>query len=276
MSDAGKENVSISKKAAVSGVWAFTVRILSRAAYFIQLLVLAALLSPDDFGLMGIALLSISALETLTLTGFNEAIIQRKEYDEDHLNSAWAISIIRGIILSVTLIALSPLIAGFFGDPAISSILIVVSSIFLFTGLNNVGVIFFRKELEFKQQFLFQSSGIIADVICSIVAAFILRNVWALIIGLLAKNIVMLLVSYKIHPYRPKLKLNLSKAKELFSFGKWFLISTVIVFLLTQGDDILVGKLLGIAALGLYQMAYNLSNIPATEITHVVSEVTFP
>jgi len=84
------------------------------------------------------------------------------------------------------------------------------------------------------------------------------------------------LVSYLVHPYRPRLSKYLGKAKELFAFGKWIMGSSILIFLITQGDDIFVGKLLGTTALGFYQMAYRISNIPATEITHVISQVTFP
>ena len=83
-------------------------------------------------------------------------------------------------------------------------------------------------------------------------------------------------MSYLIHPYRPHLSSDLGKAKKLFGFGKWILGSSILIFLITQGDDIFVGKLLGATALGFYQLAYRISNMPATEITHVISQVSFP
>jgi O-antigen/teichoic acid export membrane protein len=85
-----------------------------------------------------------------------------------------------------------------------------------------------------------------------------------------------LFISYIIHPYRPRVRLDPVKARELFGFGKWVWGSTILIFLLTQGDDILVGKILGVAALGFYQMAYRISNLAATEIADVISQVTFP
>jgi len=110
----------------------------------------------------------------------------------------------------------------------------------------------------------------------AISAVFIFRNVWALVFGLLAGNATRCFVSYLIHPYRPHLNFNSGKSKELFGFGKWILGSNILIFLITQGDNIFVGKLLGATALGFYQMAYRISNMPATEITHVISRVTFP
>jgi O-antigen/teichoic acid export membrane protein len=103
-----------------------------------------------------------------------------------------------------------------------------------------------------------------------------LRNVWALVLGLLAGNAARCCVTYLVHPYRPRLNFDLRNAIELWGFGRWVFGSSVLIFLITHGDDIFVGKLLGVAALGFYQMAYRISNIPATEITHVISQVTFP
>jgi len=97
-----------------------------------------------------------------------------------------------------------------------------------------------------------------------------------LVWGGLAANFVRVFMSYIIHPYRPRIKFEKEKFQELFGFGKWILSSSILTFLITQGDDIFVGKMLGVTFLGFYQMAYLISNLPATEITQVISQVTFP
>ena len=137
-------------------------------------------------------------------------------------------------------------------------------------------MVYFEKELEYNKQFFYELSSTVADFVVVVSTALILRSVWALVFGLLASSIVKLIVSYRIHPYRPHLSLDLGKVKELFAFGKWILGSAVIVFLFSQGDDGFVGKLLGIASLGLYQMAYQISNTPTSEVTSVFSRVAFP
>ena len=114
------------------------------------------------------------------------------------------------------------------------------------------------------------------DLVVSIFLVIMLRNVWALVCGGLAGNLVRLVMSFIIHPGRPRLRFQKEKATELIRFGRWLLGSGILIFLVTQGDDIFVGKFLGVTALGFYQMAYLLSNLPATEITHVISQVTFP
>jgi len=171
---------------------------------------------------------------------------------------------------------IAPYAAIFFNSPEAKTIIQVIGFAILLRAFTNIGVIYFQKELEFSKQFIYQFSGTLADFIVAIFAVLILRNVWALVFGLLAGNIVRCVMSYFIHPYRPHLSKDLGRAKELIGFGKWIMGSSILVFLITQGDDIFVGKILGTTALGFYQLAYRISNMPAIEITHVISQVTFP
>ncbi len=258
------------------GFWVFAIRITDRLFRLARTIVLARLLAPADFGLFGIALLAMSALETFSQTGFNAALIQKQGDTKSYLDTAWTIQAIRGIVLALILLVIAPYVAAFFDAPAAKPILQVIGVSVLFQGFTSIGVMYFQKELEFHKQFVYVLSGTLADISVAISAAFLLRSVWALVLGLLAGNLVRMAVSYLIHPFRPRPRLNQKQFKELFGFGKWVLGSSILVFLITQGDDIFVGKLLGVTALGFYQLAYRLSNMPATEITHVISQVTFP
>jgi len=267
---------NLSQKVVRGGFWVFSLRITERAFSLIRLIILARILSPNDFGLMGIALLVMATLQTFSQTGFQQALIQKKEDIKSYLNSAWTVLILRGFILFALLFLIAPYAAIFFKAPQAKSIIQIIGFSVLLQAFTNIGVVYFQKELEFNKQFIYQLSGTLADFVVAVSAALILRSVWALVLGLLAGNAVRCFVSYLVHPYRPHLSSDLGKAKELFGFGKWILGSSILVFLITQGDDIFVGKLLGTTALGFYQMAYRISNMPATEITHVISQVTFP
>ena len=260
----------------VSGFWAFALRIVNRGFSFARLIILARILAPHDFGLLGIALLTMATLETFSQTGFQAALIQKKEDIKSHLDSAWTVLILRGFILFAILYFIAPYAAVFFNAPEAKPIIQVIGFAILLQAFTNIGVIYFQKELEFNKEFIYQFAGTLADFIVAVSAVLILRNVWALVFGLLAGNAARFIVSYLIHPYRPHLSSDLGKAKDLFGFGKWIFGSSILVFLITQGDDIFVGKLLGVTALGFYQLAYRISNMPATEITHVISQVTFP
>jgi lipopolysaccharide exporter len=267
---------SLSKKVVRGGFWVFALRLTSRSFGLIRTIILARLLAPSDFGLLGIAVLTISTLETFSQTGFQAALIQKKENIEAYLDTAWTVSVIRGVILFGLLFFSAPLVAKFFSSPqAILIIRVIALTVFL-SGLRNIGVIFFQKELEFSKQFSYHLSGTITNFSVGIVLAFILRNVWALVWGGLAASFVQSCMSYILHSYRPRLRFEKVKFAELLGFGQWVVGSGVLIFLIMQGDDIFVGKMLGVTALGLYQMAYLISNLPATEITHVISQVTFP
>jgi len=266
----------LSQRVVRGGFWVFLLRITQQLFNFVRLVILARILSPNDFGLMGIALLTMATLDTFSQTGFQQALIQKKKDIKSYLDSAWTVLILRGFILFAILYFIAPYTATFFNAPEAKPIIQAIGFAVLFQAFTNIGVIYFQKELEFNKQFIYQLSGTLADFAVAISAVLILKNVWALVLGLLAGNFARFVVSYLIHPYRPHLTFDLGKAKELFGFGKWVLGSSILVFLITQGDDIFVGKLLGATALGFYQMAYRISNMPATEITHVISQVTFP
>ena len=267
---------SISQRAVRGGAWVFLLRVIQQLFSLARLMILARILAPQDFGLMGIALLSMATLETFSQTGFQQALIQKKHDIKPYLDTVWTFLILRGVILFAILYLIAPYTATFFDAPEAKPIIQVIGLSVIFQAFTNIGVIHFQKELEFNKQFIYQLSGTLTDFVVAVVAVLILGNVWALIFGLLAGKAAMLVVSYLIHPYRPHLSFDIEKVKELFGYGKWILGSTVLVFLVTQGDDIFVGKLLGVTALGFYQMAYLISNLPATEITHVISQVTFP
>lgn len=254
----------------------FAVRIFSRLFDLIRNIVLAKLLSPDDFGLFGIALLFLSMLDTFSYTGFDKALIQKKENINTYLNTAWTVGLLRGIVIAAILLISAPYVATFFNAPQAKDIVKVIGLSMFLQSAVNIAVVRFEKELEFHKYFTYQISGTLVDLIVAVSLAFALRSVWALAFGKIAGNFVRCITSYVIDKYRPRFELDLAKAKELFGFGKWILGSSILFFLIVHGDDIFVGKILGTTALGLYQMAYLFSHIPSTEITALLSRVTFP
>lgn len=274
--DTPQANTGLMSRVVRGGFWVFALRITTRLFGLARTIVLARLLAPAQFGLFGIALLAMSALEVFSQTGFNVALVQKKGNTKPYLDTAWTVQVIRGILLALIAFAIAPYVATFFDAPAAKPILQVIACSVLLGGFTNIGVVYFQKELKFHKQFIYMFSGTLADIGVAISAAFLLRNAWALVLGLLAGNFVRVVVSYSVHHYRPRLRFNQQQFKELFGFGKWILGTSIVVFLANQGDHILVGKLLGAAALGFYQVAYRFSNIITTEISHVVSQVTFP
>ena len=170
----------------------------------------------------------------------------------------------------------APSIAKFYDSLLIEPILRIIAISFLFYGFGNVGLILYSKELNFKKKIAYDQLGAILSIIITVALAFWLRNVFALVLGHIAGAIVGVSFSYRAHPFRPKFRFKVDIAKELFRFGKHIFFMGIAMFVITQGDDALVGKLLGMSALGFYLLAYKLSNLPVTSITHVVSSISFP
>jgi len=271
-----KTEKSLSQKVIIGGAWIFALRIAERIMGFLKIIILARLLAPKDFGLFGIALLTLSTLETFSNTGFQNALIQKKDSIRDYLNTVWTISTLRGIVLYLIVFFIAPYVAIFFNNPESGIIIRIVGLTIIFRGVLNVGTIYFQKELEFNKQFVLQFISSSIEFIIAITCAILLKSFWALVIGQLCGSLTFLITSYIIHPYRPRFKLELEKTKELFKYGKWVFGSSILVFLITHGDDAFVGRFLGVTMLGFYQMAYRISNIPTTEFTSMLSSVMFP
>ena len=267
---------SLSGKTARSTFWLFSLRAADRLFILLRTIILARILAPNDFGVFGVALLVLSIVGSFSQTGYSQALIRKKEKIGPYLDTAWTINIVRGVLIAIALFFIAHPAASFLGAPVAGDIIRVIGLSILFQGFNNIAVLYFHKELKFQKFFKYQFVGTVVDFTVTAAAAYLLRNVWALAIGLIAGALTRLIMSYIIESYRPRIRFIRSQVKELFSFGKWISISGILVFFILHGDDIFVGSILGATMLGYYQMAYKISNTPATESTLVISSVTFP
>jgi O-antigen/teichoic acid export membrane protein len=222
-----KPGERLSHRVVRGAFWVIANRLLGLATTMI----LARVLAPSDFGLFGIALLAMAALETFSQTGLNLALVQKKQDITPYLNTAWTVQLIRGCFLALIIFATAPFLSAFFDTPAAMPILQVIGFSPLILGFTNIGVIYFNKELEFHKQYGYELSGLTASLVVSLTTIIFLKNAWALIFGLLARNLVQVAMSYVIHPYRPSLRLNQVQFMELFCFGKWVLGSSILLYL---------------------------------------------
>jgi lipopolysaccharide exporter len=269
-------NNALFARAMSAGFWASALRVLMRLLLILRTIILARLLAPHDFGLMAIATISILFVERFTESGINSALVQRRDDIGKYLNTAWTMQIVRGAIMAGFLALAAPYIAAFFDAPESGTIIRVLAIGVFLKGFTNIAVVFFVKELRFDRFFVLELSGKGVDFVVSLAYAVVYRNVWALVFGLLAGAVTRLAVSYTIDSYRPRIQWVWSYVKRLFSFGKWILVSNILGYATGNIDDVMVGRVLGIEALGFYRMAYNFSQSVATEVTQVTNQVAFP
>ena len=269
-------NSSLSHKVSKGAIWVIVAKICGRGLSLITAIILARLLMPSDFGLMAIAMAIISLSQGTTQTGFNSALIQKQDKTEDFLNTAWTFELTRYLVLFLIIFLAAPLLASFFKVPRATTILRVISLSLVFQGLRNIGVIYFRKNLDFHKQFILKIVPLMVNILVVIPLVFLLRNVWALVAASLATNITTCFISYVMHPYRPHLEFEIKKAKELFNFGKWILGSGIIVMMREQGITMFVGKFLGVSILGFYNRAGVFSKTLFQQIADIVWRVGYP
>lgn len=237
---------------------------------------MARLLSPKQFGLFGIAVLITALVEVITETGVNVILIQEKDNIEKFLNPAWIVSIARGILISSFIFLTASFISEFFKSPESLFLLQLISVVPLIRGFINPAAVKFQKNLEFNKEFWYRLSIVVFDTIVAIFFGFITRNSLCLVFGLIAGVVLELSLSFIFIKPLPRLEFHKNYLLKLFHSGKWITLSGIFNYLYHNADNIAVGRILGASSLGLYEMAYNISMLPITEISDVVSKVTFP
>lgn len=171
---------------------------------------------------------------------------------------------------------IAPLLNLFYDFPDLAIITRILSLTILMKGFMNIYITLLRKELKFKKLFIFNFGGTLTTFIVSVTLALILKNYWAYVIGVLSGNIFYLIISYILPRKLPKFEFHKEEYSGLLNFGKWIFLSTILIFLLNDGNAFYVSLILGGISLSYYQMAYRISNIPTMNFTGIISIVTLP
>jgi PST family polysaccharide transporter/lipopolysaccharide exporter len=259
-----------------STIWVGLSTVCVGSLSLVKSVILARLLTPDHFGLMAACMVVIRAIEVFTETGLGAALIQRRGNVADALPTVYTISVVRSLSLAVIVVASSPFVAEFYEKPELSSLLEVLAVGLLVGGFGNVNAIVAQKELNFRPLFYLQQAVAVMDFVVTVVLAFWWRDVWALVVGHVAKAFIGVPLSFLLLPGRPVLGWGTQIAKELLTYGKYITGLTIVVYVTTEIDNVVIGKLLGMEALGVYVVAYMLANLPATHIAKVVASVLLP
>lgn len=256
--------------------WMGAFRASSRAVAFVRVAIVARILTPAEFGLFSIATLVLAFLEILTETGINVFLIQEEGELKNYLNTAWVVSIARGIAISLLLLLVAPYIASFFNSPNAAPLLYLAALVPLIRGFINPSEVIYQKELAFRKEFWFRFAIFSFDSLVAVLATLITKSAIGLIIGLVAGAILELILSFVIFSLRPVIAFEKEKLTHVINRGKWVTAGGVFEYLFYNLDNVVVGRILGSAALALYQNAYRISTLPISEITDVFGKVTFP
>ncbi len=266
--------LSLNKQIAKSAVWMVGLRSSIKAIGFVSTIILARLLTPEDFGLVAIIMSFLALIEVFGNFGFDTVLIQRQDAKEEHYNTAWTFNSFFGLIAFFVIVISSWPVADFYENQKLQPIMIALSFVFLITGLQNIGVVDFRKNLTFEKEFKFQIVPKIISFFCTITLAFWLRNYWALVFGSLIWRSCITINSYLLHNFRPKL--TFVAWKELFDFSKWLMVNNLFYFLNTRSPEMIIGKILSPQAAGFFAIAQEISTMPTSELASNVNRATYP
>ncbi len=260
-----------------SGIfWNGTSQFSTQLFQFIVVIILARLLSPKDFGIVGLTTIFIGLVAAINELGLSAAIIQKRDVNELHLATTFWSNVIFGIILFISIIFISPFIAAFFQEDIIKPILIVSSISLLIGPLSITHRAMLEKNLEFKNIMIIEIFAAIISGSISILLAISGFGVWSLVFGSLSGSIVSVIVLWKINTWRPKLRFSLYHFKELFVFGSNVTGSKILGYMVMRVDYLIVGKFFGTAILGYYTLARTLTSFPVQKISWTIMRVTFP
>jgi lipopolysaccharide exporter len=254
--------------------WAIALRWSVRLTGLVSTVILARLLTPSDYGVVAIATLIVGTIEVLAQTGQYTVIIRHPSPTREHYDSAWTVSLILGIALGFVVLASAPLAALYFHEPRSTIIVAILAFRTMLMGTQNIGVVNFRRHLQFHKQFQFSVYPALFSFVMTIASAFTLRNYWALVIGIMSQYVCTVVLSYVMEPFRPRF--SLSKVGEIWSFSFWTLVRSVGVYLNGQIDKVAIGGFAGAAAMGHYDVGRDVATSPTQELINPMVSTLLP
>ena len=246
-------------------------------------LILARLLYPGAFGLMALVTVFMQGLEMLSDIGIGPSIIQNKKgEDRAFLNTAWTIQVVRGVALWIVTIICAGPVADFFArsDPSaaqLAHILPVAGIMAVLGGFGSTSLFTLNRKLAMRQLTVLTLAPQVGSFVVSLGWACFDRSVWAIVAGGIAYSVIRLALSHWMNPgARDRFAWDRAAAQELGRFGRWVFASTVLSFLATHLDRIMLGKFLSLAELGLYSIGMTFARVATQIATRLTGTVIFP
>lgn len=265
------------KRLTVKGIgWVITSQVFRLVITFAVTTILARLLNPDDFGLLAMVVVFINFASILNDIGLPAALVQRRSLTEEQKSSCFWINMIEGMLITLILIAVSPLIASFYSKSQLKPITMVLSFNFVISSLGMIQAGLLAKDMAFgKIAFIEIISAVFAGI-AAVVMAYAGFGVWSLVFQSLIASLIMAVMFFFSCYWKPRFICKWKPVKELFWFGINLTGFNLVNYLSRNIDNLLIGKFLGSLSLGFYSLAYRLFLLPLQTISGVVGRVMFP
>lgn len=265
--------------AAVSGsvisIFGFSIQ---KLLQLLSNVVLSHLLFPEAFGLMALATVFLTAISMLSDIGINQAVIQSgKGADENFLNTAWTMSIIRGLLIALIVCAIAWPVSEIYDSQTLFPLLCVLSISSIFQGFSSIAIATQNRDLKFIRVVGIELVTATAAISITILAAIVWKSVWSLALGSVCSSMLKMALSHWILPcHRLRVSIRKDHVSEILKFGKWILFATLVSFIAIQGLPLIQGWLVSLDVLGILSIATALAIAPRELMIKLVNTVAYP
>lgn len=267
---------NIKKKTVLGMVWTSIEKFGSMAMAFISNLILARLLAPEDFGIIGMLHIFIAISGAFMIGGFGDAIIQKKNTTHTDYSTVFVWNMVLSVFFYVVLFFCSPLIARFYDMPRLCNVLRVYGLVLILVGLCVVQNALLRKELKFKLLSIRNLTASFIGLVVGIVMAYLGFGVWSLVASTLVNQFMNVVLVWRISSWRPSIVFDKQSFKELFGFGGMMMLTSLVSKLYANIQGLLIGKWYSASEMGYYTQAKKLEDVPTGTLSHIVTSVSFP
>ena len=238
--------------------------------------ILARLLTKEDFGVVGMAAIITVAIGMVNDKGLGMAIVQKKEIKPSQLSTMFWGSVAFGLLLYVVSFIASFPLAYFFRNPEVQPVVAVIAIGFIIGGFGIVQKSLLTRDMAFKKLALVEMTAVLISGGAAIVMAFMGFGVWSLVANVIGRDFIMVGVLWIVCAWRPKLHFALAEFRLFLGFSAQVLGNVGAVYVITNTDVTIIGRLLGSAALGVYSLALYVVKLPITRLSGIVAKVVFP
>lgn len=253
--------------------WVMAWRWGSRALGLISTLVLVRLLAPDEIGLVALAASFMATVDGLMMLGTEEAVIRHPNPTRAVYDTAFTLNLLRGGVVTLLLLAVASPAAGFFEDPRLFPILLFIATLPLLDGVMNIGTVDFRRDMEFHKEFTMMVLPKLCGIVATIATALIRPDHVALMAGIAANRGMRTVMSYVLHPYRPRI--SLSAWRALIGYSAWTWILSLTELLRDRIDTLILGRLAGPGPVGIFSVGAEIAALPTTELVEPLCRASF-
>lgn len=250
----------IGARTATAAAWLVCTRLLTKSIDFVALLVLARLLIPADFGLVAIAMTLILIVEAVLELPINQALVRQRNITQSQLDTAFTLAVLRGSLLAALLALAAYPFSFIYGDHRLVGLVLVLGWAPMLRGLASPKLAVYARQIDFRRDFVIDLSGKLVSLAFASILAWQTHSYWALAAGTVATPLVMMVTSYVVAPYVPRLTL---RDWPIFaSFAGWSTVTQALFALGWQADRLILGRFTTSHELGTFSLANDLSYVP--------------